>query len=139
MTACKPVPPRGLNGPGKVLWRAVTAEFGLNPAELGVLHELCRTTDELDFMSSVLAEESPVVVGSKGQPRAHPLLSEIRQHRRLVDQLVVALGLPLPTEAVGRRRSAAAKQAADARWRKSEPRKGRLASVQEMTRNKEGS
>lgn len=134
MSARKPAAPRGLNGPGKALWAAVLAEFGLNPAELAVLHELCRTTDELDEMKAELAGESHTVPGSKGQPRAHPLLTEIRQHRRLVDQLVVALGLPLPTEVLGRRRSAAAKQAADARWRKSPTRSGRMSDVHDITR-----
>lgn len=132
-------PPEDLLAPGVKLWKAVHTEFDPNAVELQLLYELCRTTDELDRMSRAVALESPVVPGSKGQPRAHPLLTEIRQHRRLVDQLVVALGMPLEDETVGRRRSAAAKQSADARWRKSGPRrKGRLASVQELNQQ-EGS
>jgi hypothetical protein len=52
----------------------------------------------------------------------------IAQHRKLADQLVVALGLPLEGEVVGRRRSAQAKQAVDSRWR--QQRRGRLSSIQ---------
>jgi hypothetical protein len=138
MAARKPTAPGDLKGPGTALWRDVLAQFGLNPAELTLLHQLCRTTDELDAMSTELASSSYTVRGSKQQPRPHPLLAEIRQHRRLVDQLVTALGLPLPTEVLGRRRSASAKQAADSRWRQEKERKGRLASVQEISR-KDGS
>jgi len=132
-------PPKDLNAAGRAFWRSVLSDFEPNSAELQLLHEACRTKDELDVMVAAVAAESPVVAGSKGQPRPHPLLAEIRQHRRLLDQLVVALGMPLESEVVGRRRSAAAKQNADARWRKSGPRrKGRLASVQTMTTTQEG-
>jgi hypothetical protein len=131
VTESVPRPPRDLKATGKAFWRSVLSDFDANSAELRLLHEACRTKDELDWMAERVAAESPVVPGSKGQPRAHPLLAEIRQHRRLLDQLVVALGIPLEHEVVGRRRSAAAKQAADTRWRKSGTRrKGRLASVE---------
>jgi hypothetical protein len=128
-----PRPPKDLNATGRAFWRSVLAAHEANPAELQLLHEACRTKDELDVMAERVASESPVVAGSKGQPRPHPLLAEIRQHRRLLDQLVVALGLPLESEVVGRRRSAAAKRAADERWRKAGTRrKGRLTSVEGM-------
>jgi len=69
-------------------------------------------------LKAALKTTKAVVRGSRGQPRANPLLPELRNHRKLADQLVVALGLPVDGEAVGRRRSAQAKQAADSRWRK---------------------
>jgi hypothetical protein len=138
MTTRRPSPPKDLNAPGRRLWRAVLAEFDANPAEIQLFYELCRTTDELDVMATQLADESLTVAGSKGQPRPHPLLAEIRQHRRLVDQLVVDLGLPIESEVVGRRRSAAAKQNADQRWRKAGTRRqGRFSSVEAMQQTEE--
>jgi hypothetical protein len=38
-------------------------------------------------------------------------------HRKLIDQMIVALSLPIDGESVGRRRSAQAKLNADSRWR----------------------
>ena len=126
-----PAPPKDLQVEGRKLWRDVVAEFEPNAAELALLYQLCLTVDELAEMKAEMAEMGVVVAGSRGQPRVNPVLSAIAAHRRLVDQLVVALGVPLEGEVVGRRRSAAAKQSADAKWRRSGPRrKGRLASVQ---------
>ena len=51
-----------------------------------------------------------------GQPRPNPLLAEARSQARLLDQLVRALALPLPSEDVGRRRSPSAREAANVRW-----------------------
>jgi hypothetical protein len=123
--------PRDLGEPGKVLWRNLTQEFDFNSAELTVLHQLCCTTDEITDLKAALATSSPVVKGSRGQPRANPLLAELRNHRKLADQLVVALSLPVEGEAVGRRRSAQAKQAVDARWRRTKS-GGRMQAVKKL-------
>jgi P27 family predicted phage terminase small subunit len=128
--------PKGLKAAGKALWREVLAEFEPNAAELALLEQLCLTVDELAAMQADLAEMGMVVMGSRNQPRVNPLIAVIAAHRKLVDQLVVALGVPLPGETVGRRRSAAAKQSVDKRWRQ-EKRRGRLASVQTL-REEEG-
>jgi hypothetical protein len=96
----------------------MTREFEFTSAELSLLHQLACTVDEIADLKAALATTKPVVKGSKGQPRANPLLAELRNHRKLADQLTTALSLPIEGEAVGRRRSAQAKQAADAKWRK---------------------
>lgn len=106
-----------LKARGRALWRNVMGKYVLDPAETALLHELCRTADELDALTAAMADQSPVVEGSQGQPRAHPLLAEIRQHRRVAENLAVALALPVDGESIGRRRSANAKAAAHARWR----------------------
>jgi P27 family predicted phage terminase small subunit len=124
--------PTDLGDAGKVLWRNLTREFDFNSAELSLLHQLCCTTDEIALLKAALTRTGPVVEGSKGQPRANPLLGELRNHRKLADQLVVALGLPIDGEAVGRRRSAQAKQAADTRWAKTKTKS--RASVRDLTR-----
>ena len=128
--------PKELQAAGKALWRDFLAEFAPNAAEFALLFQLCLTVDELADMKADLAEMGTVVMGSRNQPRVNPLIAVIAAHRKLVDQLVVALGVPLPGEAVGRRRSAAAKQSVDSRWRQ-EKRRGRLASVEPL-RQEEG-
>lgn len=129
-----PSAPKDLQVEGRKLWRQAVDEFELNSVELTLLHQLCLTVDELAAMQRDLAEMGSVVMGSRSQPRVNPLLGAIVAHRKLADQLAVALGLPLAGEAVGRRRSAAAKQSVDARWRKAPTRrKGRLAAVQEFS------
>ena len=127
-----PSAPKDLQVEGRKLWRQAVDEFELNPVELALLYQLCLTVDELAAMKADLAEMGTIVAGSRNQPRVNPLLGAIVSHRKLADQLAVALGLPLAGEAVGRRRSAAAKQAVNSRWAKSKTRKGRLASVHQF-------
>lgn len=84
-----------------------------------LLEEICRTLDSLDAMQHALSSEGVTVEGSAGQPRAHPVLVELRQQRvalgRMLSQLALpdeetGAGLPSLTEARARR-------AANARWR----------------------
>ncbi|MGA7055363.1 MAG: hypothetical protein WBZ37_29700 [Mycobacterium sp.] len=109
--------PSDLKTRGKGLWRGVIGTYVLNAAESAILHELCRTDDELDVLAAAMADQEPVVAGSQGQPRPNPLLAEIRQHRRVAEALVVGLALPVDGETVGRPRSVNATAAAHARWR----------------------
>jgi hypothetical protein len=109
--------PSDLKARGRALWRSVVGKYALDPAETALLHELGRTVDELDALTVAMADQSPVVAGSQGQPRANPLLAEIRQHRKLAESLAISLALPVDGETIGRRRSTNARVAADARWR----------------------
>jgi len=133
-----PPPPKSLQvgGRGRKLWRDAVADFGGHAVELELLYQLAVTVDELDKMTADLAEMGMICAGSTGQPKANPLLPAIVAHRKLADQLAVGLGLPVEGEAEGRRRSAAAKQNAETRWRNASRRKGRLSSVHEMTQGK---
>lgn len=99
------------------MWREVTSGYVLDPAELALLAALCRTVDELDRLTAAMKDAEPVVEGSTGQPKSHPLLGEIRLHRKLAESLSAALALPVVGESVGRKRSAGARIAAQARWR----------------------
>jgi hypothetical protein len=82
-----------------------------------MLARACRTVDVLDRLDAVLAEDDPIVTGSVGQLRAHPALAATADQQRLLDQLIRGLNLPMPDETEGRRRSPAAREAAQARWR----------------------
>lgn len=91
-------PPTGLRGPGKRLWQRVMATYVLTPAELLILEQTCRTADELLILERAVRElkELPdlLVNGSMMQPKAHPLLEEVRRHRALLDKLTASLNLP---------------------------------------------
>jgi hypothetical protein len=124
----KPPPPPGLNDDGIRIWTAVMESYSCDPVELELLAALCRSVDEL--AEKALADADPLVYGDRGQiPKANPLLNEVRLHRRTIEQLSLALALPLPGETAGRRRSAQARQAVNARWTQQARRNGRISSV----------
>jgi hypothetical protein len=128
----RPTPaPKDLNEAGRTLWRKADREFEFSSVEYELLHQLCVTLDEIAGMRADLSEMGYIVAGAEKQPRPNPLIATLREHRKLVDQLVTALALPIEGEAVGRRRSAQAKQAADARWRKPKS-GGRIHAVARM-------
>lgn len=114
-----PRQPSGLKrgGRGVRFWRAIVAEHECSPAELELLAEACRLLDELDVLRAAIVEAGPVVVGSRGQPRPHPALGELRQARGELRRLVDALGIPAPAGAgVVSLTSRRASKAARVRW-----------------------
>ena len=84
----KPRAPAGLGATGKRLWRSVTGELELRSDERAVLDAACRMADELAVIEAALAEAPATVVGSMGQPKAHPLFAEARQHRAELRRLL---------------------------------------------------
>jgi hypothetical protein len=82
------------------LWRNTFECYELNPAETVILGEICHVTDEIGQLEAALASaRSLTTKGSRGQVVAHPLLSELRQHRAILRSLVRQLGLPDPVNA----------------------------------------
>jgi pyruvate/2-oxoglutarate dehydrogenase complex dihydrolipoamide acyltransferase (E2) component len=108
-----PDPPDDLAAAGSDLWRAVMAEWTLRPDQDRLLAAACRTADEIDRMETALADADPVVTGSKGQVRPHPLIGEVRQHRLALKQLLHGLGIEDADEGDG---STAGRKLARARW-----------------------
>jgi len=95
------------------VWRQIVAKYHLDPGELVLLTELCRTVDAIDAIEAQLAADGLTVTGGRGQiPRAHPLLFPLVEHRKMASRLVTELALPLPGEQVGRRRTPKQKAAA---------------------------
>ncbi len=118
-----PVVPHGLGDAGVKLWRAVRSEWTLRPDEEALLVAACRTIDELAKLEATLAEASPTVQGSRGQTRANPLVSAVREHRRVLRELLGSLGLAEADAIAGEgrsdlARSHAGRQLVRQRWSK---------------------
>jgi hypothetical protein len=123
-------PPTGLKAQGKRLWAAVATKYVLTPAELEMPAQACRTADELDRLERAVRQLSELTVrGSTGQPKAHPLLEEVRRHRVLLERLTSALCLPNEDEQVGRTPGQKhGQRAIEARWKDHVP-NARLAEL----------
>jgi hypothetical protein len=101
----KPAPPEAFAAQGTALWQRVAAEFEPSAFEAAILTEACRTVDELQSIRDELrAAETIVVVGSTGQPRAHPLLDEVRRHRETLARLLTVLGVDEQAQTSRRKR-----------------------------------
>src|SRR6187200_232259 len=112
-------PPAGLKASGKRLWLSVIGKYVLTAAEVEMLGQACRTADELDRLERAVRQLSDLTVaGSTGQPKAHPLLEEVRRHRVLLERLAGALNLPDEDQEVGLRPGQKhGKRAIQARWK----------------------
>lgn len=110
--AAAPRTPSDLADRGGELYRAVVQEWGLRPDEEALLLAAARTVDELAILESALAESSPVVVGSRGQVRAHPLVSQVREHRLALRLLLASLSLDEDVKKDGAERSHAGRKLA---------------------------
>jgi hypothetical protein len=80
-TKRKPTAPAGLSKRGRRFWSTVVGSYSLRADEVELLAELCRALDELEAMRVAVAEAGVTVVGSRGQVRPNPLLSELRGTR----------------------------------------------------------
>jgi hypothetical protein len=114
----------------------MVGSFSFDPAELGTLRRLCKTMSETDALEQCLAETGPMIKGSRNQPVVNPMLAALVVHRKLEDQLTLSLGLPVEGEAFGRRRTAAARAAADSGLRKTKlaPRVAQIRAQQKQDR-----
>ena len=123
MAETPPIPraPRGLDTGGKALWREMhrTFDFEDEPHVLAILEQACRTRDEIDRLEQAMEGQPYVVMGSAKQVQVHPLVSEARIQRKALAELLRALGLPgnEDEDDPRARRRAAAKTAAQARWK----------------------
>jgi hypothetical protein len=123
-------PPTGLRAPGRRLWVSVAERYVLTAAEVEMLGQACRTADELDRLErAVRALPELTTRGSTGQLKPHPLLSEVRAHRLLLERLTTALCLPDEDEEVGLRPGQKhGRRAIRARWKDYVP-NARLAEL----------
>jgi hypothetical protein len=117
VTVGTPRAPDGLGQAGRRFWRAVTGAYELSPGETESLRQAARVVDLLERIDAQLVAEDLTVVGSMGQQRSHPLLASAAEQRRVLEGLLNAMALPMPSEVEGKRRSPAALHAAQQRWR----------------------
>lgn len=102
---------------GAALYGRLAGAYEFTATEEALLVAACRQADDITMLEATLAEEGPIVAGSKGQPRLSPVLAELRQGRLAFAKLLGALAVPddfddKPLTANSRR----ARAAANARW-----------------------
>lgn len=113
----KPTAPRGLGARGLRFWTHTVEAFDLTDGELEVLHEACRTLDNLDQLAAAVERDGATTLGSAGQTVVNPCLTEARGQRLALHRLVAALALPDDDgEAMPSVGTLRARKAAAARW-----------------------
>jgi hypothetical protein len=108
--------PRGLGSAGGALWRSVVGAYDLRPDELLILESAARVTDVIARLDVELDGAPLTVLGSVGQTREHPLMSEQRQQRGLLARLLGQLRLPDTQQGEASQRSEAGRRLARQRW-----------------------
>ncbi len=82
-----------------------------------LLRECCRLLDECESLRTAVERDGTTVKGSTGQPRVHPALGELRQHRLALGKLLAQIALPDVDNATLRSPvQARASRAAQSRW-----------------------
>lgn len=86
--------PRDLTAKSKRFWREILRLYALDPQHMALLHQLCRTYDDLDELAAVVRRDGVVVQTLEGAAKVHPAVVEARQMRQVVARLTSVLGLP---------------------------------------------
>ena len=94
MTTRKPAAPPDLGARGRKFWRTTMATFEMSDVETELLIEVARLLDECENLRNAVQTDGVTVAGSTGQPRVHPALGELRQHRLALGRLLAQLALP---------------------------------------------
>ena len=90
------LPPRGLSTEARQLWFRIVDEYVLDDgASQTLLGELCFALDGLRRCQKEIAADGMIVEGSRGQRRAHPLLTVENEYRRQLLAAVRALRLDI--------------------------------------------
>jgi hypothetical protein len=101
----------------------MTSQYEFRPDEARILQDCCAEIDLIDDLDAAQRGAERIVKGSMGQQVINPLISELRQHRATLANLLGKLNLPDDANATrdsvpgGRVRSTTARQAAHVRWR----------------------
>lgn len=93
MAARKRRNPQGLGPAGRRLF-AELSEYDFEPGERDIAEQAARSADDLARMGAALVDQPLLVPGSRGQDRAHPLITEIRAHRLMLARLLRQLDVP---------------------------------------------
>ena len=97
MTGQLPLPPPDLSADSRARWRGLAADvrdvLGGAETDFELLANVLRAQDRLAQVRAALDGQGPVVTGSMGQVRPHPLLAAETALRREVAAGFDALGL----------------------------------------------
>ncbi len=99
------------------MWRSVVKGlpegFEFDERELAILGLAGRQADDVAALEGIMKRDSRMVAGSKGQPRLHPAVVEVRQGRLAISRMLGELELPdaeeQPRSATSRRAGRAAR------------------------------
>jgi len=117
MSSKAPTAPSGLGARGRAFWRRGVVGYELSDTERELLAECCRLLDECESLRRAVDADGTTVAGSSGQPRVHPALGELRQHRLALGRLLAQLALPgVDESALASPAQARGRRAAAARW-----------------------
>ena len=120
MTTRKLATPADLGARGRKFWRTTMAGFELSDVETELLVECARLLDECESLRNAVDKEGVTVAGSTGQPRVHPALGELRQHRLALGRLLAQLALPdVEDEKLLSPAQSRGRKASQTRWAKS--------------------
>lgn len=109
--------PVDLGSRGGALWDQITGRYDLRPDELATLADACREADIIEELQAQFETRDLITTGSMGQDVAAPHVSEIRQHRVVLTNLLKQLKLPDEDGGrAGQTTSDKARMAANARW-----------------------
>lgn len=111
--------PEHLGPKGQRLWGDISGAYDLRSDELRVLEDASREADLVERLEEALRGADLMVTGSQGQLVASPLVSELRQHRTVLANLLAKLKLPDEDGRAAEDISNKARAAANARWSKS--------------------
>jgi hypothetical protein len=99
------------------LWRRFVEKFEFDGHELAILEAACHQADDVAHLEALVATDGMMVVGSVGQRRLHPAVTEARNGRLALGKLLAQLSLPEGAQPIRSEASTRAQRAADARWR----------------------
>lgn len=116
MNTKAPRVPAELQAAGKALWRRLTADFVLEPAEVVLLGLACRQADALSDVEAAVERDGVMVTGAAGQQRLNAAVTECRQARLALATLVGRIALPAEDDRPMTAASERASRAARARW-----------------------
>lgn len=107
---------------GAAIYRSITDDFDLQEHERFQVEQAARLADEIERLRGELEAAPLIVKGSQGQPVAQPLIEATRSHRLALTRILASLKTPAPeadaapVDPETRKRSEAARKAANARW-----------------------
>jgi len=97
-----PTPPTKLGEAGRSLWHKIVSEYVLEPDNLILLDQACRTADRVAEAESCVTRDGMTVADRWGQLKPHPGCELELKYRRLLKGLLRDMGLHIAAEEYAR-------------------------------------